>query len=41
MNEIFHLLSEVEDPKQAHKVKHSIADILLLVLFAKIANIET
>lgn len=41
MNEIFYLLSEVEDPRQAHKVKHSIADILLLVLFTKIANIET
>lgn len=41
MKDIFHMLDEVEDPRQPHKVKHSLADILLLVLFAKIANIET
>lgn len=40
LNEILMLLEEVEDPRQAHKVKYSIADILLLVLFAKLANIE-
>jgi len=40
ISEIFSLLDEVEDPRQVHKVKHSIADVLLLVLFAKLGNIK-
>lgn len=38
---IQHLFADLEDPRQAHKVKHSLDDIILLSIFAVISNAQS
>lgn len=38
---IQHIFADLEDPRQAHKVKHSLDDIILLSIFAIISNAQS
>lgn len=38
---IQYLFADVEDPRQAHKVKHRLDDIILLAIFAVISNAQS
>ena len=38
---IQHLFANLEDPRQAHKVKHRLDDIILLAIFAVISNAQS
>lgn len=38
MQEIFIYLSEVVDPRQQHKIEHTLSDIIMIVFFAQLAN---
>jgi hypothetical protein len=38
---IQHLFADLEDPRQAHKVKHRLDDIILLAIFAVISNAQS
>lgn len=40
MNEIYVFLTEVADPHQAHKVDHTLANIVMIVFFAHLAQCE-
>jgi predicted transposase YbfD/YdcC len=38
---IQHLFADLEDPRQAHKVRHNLQDIILLAIFAVISNAQS
>jgi predicted transposase YbfD/YdcC len=38
---IQHLFADLEDPRQAHKVRHRLDDIILLAIFAVISNAQS
>jgi predicted transposase YbfD/YdcC len=38
---IQHLFADLEDPRQAHKVRHRLEDIVLLAIFAVISNAQS
>lgn len=40
MSDIYVFLTEVADPRQAHKVDHTLADIVMIVFFAHLAQCE-
>ena len=43
MNEfsIQHLFADLEDPRQAHKIRHRLVDIVLLAILAVISNAQS
>ena len=40
MNELLKVLSRIEDPRQKWKVKHSLKDVIIIVLAAMLGNAD-
>ena len=40
MNELLEWLEYIEDVRQERKVKHKLKDIIVIVLFATLANVD-
>ncbi len=41
MDSLFEILKAIEDPRQDYKIRHKLLDIIVIVIFAKLANADS